>query len=297
MNPTYSPACRSAVGDLLRAGGPLTSYRANPLIGVGPKEGSYAWRLEREIERRFRVRHAVACSSGTAALHVALEAIGVRHGEVIVPAISFSASAAAIVLAGGRPCFVDVDPKDYLASYRDVKNAITKKTRAILPVHLFGNLAETGKLASLGLPVVEDACQAVGCTRAGAFSGTIGMAGAYSFGSCKQVPAGEGGCIVTNSDSLARCARLLINHAENFGVDFVGYNYRMPEQVAAVALHGLWVLKDNTLFATPYRVKKRGPENKPYIETPLHQMPAFKKYAKGPLPIAEDLCKRSLCIR
>ena len=283
---------------LLKAGGSLTAYRANPLIGIGPRQGSWADRLENEIENRFHVHHAVALNSGTAALHCALAALALQPGaEVITSPISFSATAAAVVLAGYVPVFADVDSDTFTLSLKTVKRAITQRTQAILPVHLFGQMAVTDELASLGLPIVEDACQAVGSKRKGIYSGCAGLAGAYSFGGTKQVPAGEGGCLVTNSNAVARSARLLANHAENFNVDSVGYNYRPSEVTCCIAWHGLKALKDNTPFAIPYLVKERGPSDKPYINRPLHKMPAFTKYARGPLPVAERLCERTLCIR
>lgn len=163
-----------------------------------------------------------------------------------------------------------------------------------MPVHLFGNLVDLHHLT--GIPIIEDACQAVGCHESGRYSGTFGLAGAYSFGSYKQVACGEGGAVVTNCGEVAEKVRLYINHAENFS-NFVGYNYRLNEVSSCIALHGLWKLKDNTPFKSPYFVKRRGPDDQPYLDAPLSEMPAFKKYARGPLPVAEDLCKRSLCIQ
>src|SRR5688572_19349339 len=113
MWPQYSKACRSAVDDLLKAGGSLSAYRANPLFPswTGPSKGSWADRFEREIERRFRVKHCVMVNSGTAALHAALASLRLKAGdEVITTPYSFSATVAAIVLAGGVPVFADVDP-------------------------------------------------------------------------------------------------------------------------------------------------------------------------------------------
>ncbi len=292
--PTYSKACREAMDALLAAGGPLTAYRANPRVGPEPREGSYAWRLERELERRFRVKHAVVVNSGTAALHCALFGVGVRGREVVTSPLTFSATAAAVAHAGGVPIFADVDPDTYCLSAKTVKRVITRKTAAILPVHLFGRLAPTGELASLGLPVVEDACQAVGCFDAAGYSGTVGAAGAYSFGSSKQVPAGEAGAVVTNSDAVAWTARLLMNHAENFGVGYVGYNYRPSELVCLVALFGLNELKDGTQFAEPYLVEKRGPEDFPYISKTIDSYLAFDA---GKCPVAKELAERTLCVR
>jgi len=274
-----------------------TAYRANPYHGVEPAEDSYAWKVEREIERRFSVRHAVAVNSGTAALLCALHALGVKPGdEVITSPITFSATAAAIVLAGGRPVFADVDAKSFCITERTVRRVLSRKTRAILPVHLFGRLADTDALSSLGLPVIEDACQAVGCHRRGRYSGSFGLAGAYSFGGRKQVTAGEGGALVTNIDAVARSARLFMNHGENFGGP-VGHNFRPNESTCKEILFGLLNLKDNTPFKRPYLVKKRRPQDKPYIDRPITKLPAFHQYDTTPIPVATKLCEEMLCVR
>lgn len=237
--PSYTKACRAEIDSLLRKGGSLSAYRANPQVGVGPKEGSQAWRLEREIEKKFGVKHAVAVNSGTAALHAALHSVGVHGGEVIVSPYTFSATVSAIVLAGGTPVFADVDPYTFCITPETVKPCITKRTAAIVPVHLFGYFQDVSGFMDFGVPVVEDACQAVGASRAGRFAGTIGTCGAYSFNGGKNVPAGEGGALITNSSEIAEKARRFVNHAENFGSKAVGYNYRMHELVACLARHGL----------------------------------------------------------
>ena len=274
-----------------------TAYRANPYIGPGPKEGSYAWKVEREIERRFRVAHAVVLNSGTAALHCALAALGLRPGdEIITSPITFSATAAAIVLAGGVPRFADVDPRTFCITRRTVKDVLTDRVRGILPVHLFGRMADVDSLASLGLPVLEDACQAVGASTSGRYAGTIGLAGAYSFGGWKQVSAGEGGCLVTQIQAVAQAARLMMNHGENFGGP-VGYNYRPNEATCKEILHGLYNLQDNTPFKRPYLVRHRGPKDLPYLDRPISKLPAFKRYDVTPTPVANRLCERTLCVR
>ncbi len=243
--PHYSKSCRNAVDDLLRAGGSLSAYRANKDFGSGPTEGSYAWRLEREIERKFKIKHAVAVNSGTAALHGGLVSLGLGPGdEVVTSPYTFSATASAILLAGGTPVFADVDPYTFCITKETVKRVLTKKTKAILPVHLFGGLADIGSLASLGLPVVEDACQAVGAHQGGTYSGAFGLWGAYSFNGGKNVPAGEAGALVTNSGKVAEKARWLMNHGENFGQRDVGLNYRPNELTCCVAYHGLLELEE-----------------------------------------------------
>lgn len=243
--PHYSPACRKDVDALLRKGGSLSAYRANPQVGVEPSKGSWAWRVERDIEARFRVKHAVVVNSGTAALHAALASLALRPGdEVVTTPFTFSATLSAILLSGGTPVFADVDPYTFCITKETVKRVVTKKTKAILPVHLFGGLADIPSLRSFGVPVIEDACQAVGARCREGYSGTLGQAGCYSFNGGKNVPAGEAGCLVTNSDDVAIRARLLMNHGENFGQKQVGLNYRPNEVTCCIAWHGLQELEE-----------------------------------------------------
>lgn len=346
--PFFSPACRKEVDAILR-GGRLTAYRANAKVGVGPVKDSQAWRLEREIEKKFGVRHAVATNSGTAALHAALSALDLRGREVITSPFTFSATASAITMAGGVPRFVDVGPASFCITKETVSHAITKKTAAILPVHLFGYFQDLGPLQSLGLPIIEDACQAVGASRGvdgggsvhrrQAYSGTVGLAGAYSFNGSKNLPAGEGGCLVTNSDKIAEKARLLVNHGENFGGATIGHNYRMHEIVACLARHGLreleernqrrvdlaWEVqqqicarrdinppffapREHVYYVYPFTVAKSRPRfisrcskrgltvGAGYINPILSEYPAFRRFKTAPLPVAEELSKRTLCI-
>ena len=344
--PYYSKACRKDVDALLKKGGSLSAYRASSAFPdwKGPAKDSWAWRLEREIEKRFKVKHAVGVHSGTAALHASLHTLGLRGGEVITSPYSFSATPAAVLLAGGTPVFADIDPYTFCITKETVKRVLTKRTRAILPVHLFGGMADMHSLESLGLPVIEDACQAVGARVGGEFSGTIGAAGAYSFNGSKNVPAGEGGALVTNSSRIADQARLLGNHSENFGTKEVGYNYRINEVTACIAWHGVVELEErnrkrrelagvlnqvryldlvrdygmertfddpegsHVFYTYPFyfgnevkrdlfirRMKQRGIDVQAGYTQPLHTLPAFRKYQRGPLPVVEDVHQR-LCL-
>jgi dTDP-4-amino-4,6-dideoxygalactose transaminase len=340
--PSYSPACRRAVEVLLRKGGSLSAYRANPKFPswTGPQEGSYAYKLEREVEKKFKVKHAVAVNSGTAALHASLVSVLRGGGEVVTSPYTFSATASAILLSGYTPVFADVDPYTFCISKETVKRVITRKTKAILPVHLFGGLADVRSLRSFGLPVIEDACQAVGARSGDGYSGTTGLAGAYSFNGGKNVPAGEAGMLVTNSDKVAESARLLMNHGENFHQKQVGLNYRPNELTACVAYHGLLELEErnqrrrdlvkeliihtdarwpalclgttlptHVYYVYPFllrgfdrskfikRMARMGiPVGAGYITPTLDKYKAFRKYARGPLPVVEELSKKTLCI-
>ena len=242
MWPEYSRACINDVAALLRRGGSLSAYRASSAFPdwIGPRKDSEAWRFEREVEKAFKVRHCVAVNSGTAALHGALVALGVGPGdEVVVSPYTFSASASAILLAGAVPRFCDIDPFNFCATPETVRPHINKRTKAIIVVHLFGYFQNLEGFKEFGVPVVEDACQAVGARRGQAWAGTSSVAGALSFNGGKNLPTGEGGAVVTNDAKLARKIQLFVNHQENFGTQTVGVNYRMQEVVACIARHGL----------------------------------------------------------
>lgn len=327
--PNYSPATRKAVNDLLKRGGSLSAYRANKDFGSGPVEGSYAWKLEREIERKLKVKHAVAVNSGTAALHAALGSLDLRGGEVITSPYSFSATVSAILLSGGTPVFADVDPHTFCITKETVKRVVTKRTAAILPVSLFGGMCDVSGLMGFALPVLEDACQAVGARNGLGYSGTAALAGAYSFNGGKNIPAGECGALVSNSDRVAGQARYLANHGENFGQSTVGLNYRPNEVTCCIAYHGLleleernqrrqelaamvsgWkVRRDHVYYVYPLTVKPGTredfiksmgvmgiPVSAGYIQPTLQHYKAFRKYARGPLPVVEELSKKTLCL-
>ena len=349
--PEYTVACRKDVDTLLKKGGSLSAYRASSAFPdwKGPAKDSWAWRLEREIERKFKVKHAVCVNSGTAALHAAVSAINLRKGdEVITTPYTFSATVSAIILGGGVPRFADIDPYSFCITKETVKHAITRRTKAILPVHLFGQITPgLSDLCELGIPVVEDACQSVGARVGSKYSGTIGISGAYSYNGGKQQPAGEGGALVTNSSQVAEEARLLMNHRENFPHQKqVGYNYRINEVTACIAWHGLMELEERNrkrqelalvfgreviahhglkcvdppdAFVRPEshvfytfpllfhnhhhiprslfisRMKRKGYAVQAGYTQPLHTLPAFRKYQRGPLPVVEDVHKR-LCL-
>lgn len=245
--PTYSLQCRRDMAAMLRRGGALSAYRANPDHGTGPAIGSWAWDLEWDVRMKFRMNGAVAVNSGTAALIAALKAIDVRDKEVITTPYTFSATVSAILLAGGIPVFADVDPDSFVITAETVKPLITRRTGAILPVHLFGYFQDMNALLDLGIPIVEDACQAVGASRwltqggkkRRVYAGTVGKAGCYSFQGGKQIPAGEGGMVVSDDPYLARYMRFFVNHGENFDQPFVGENYRPPETTCLLAWHAL----------------------------------------------------------
>lgn len=201
-----------------------------------------------DFARAMDVPYAIPVTSATAGLSLALAAAGVGPGdEVILPAISFSATAMAVLMFNSIPVFVDVDPDTFCIDPAAVARAITPHTKAIMPVHLAGNIATMDALLALAhrhdLRVIEDACQAIGGRWKGRMAGTFGDAGVFSLQQSKNIMTGEGGMIVTRDADIARRARLIANHGElQFDdsattedlANLIGLNFRMPELCAAV---------------------------------------------------------------
>jgi len=198
--------------------------------------------LERELERAIGVSHAVAMSSGTDAILASLMALGIGPGdEVITPTYSFFATAGCIARVGATLKLVDIDPATFNAAPAAVAAAITAKTRAIVPVHLYGQTADMGALLDIagerGIPVIEDACQAIGATHHGRPAGTMGVAGCFSFFPSKNLGAfGDAGLVTTNDAALAHELRLLRNHGAEpkYFHQRIGGNFRLDALQAAV---------------------------------------------------------------
>lgn len=198
--------------------------------------------FERAFAGYCGARFAVGVASGTDALHLALLACAVGPGdEVITPANTFIATALAVSYAGATPVFVDVDERTQTIDVQQVEAKITARTKAILPVHLFGRLADMDAICALGLShgvhVIEDACQAHGARNASGFAGTIGSIGCFSFYPTKNLGAyGDGGMVVTNDPALADRVRSLRNYGQTERYHHVlrGYNSRLDEIQAAV---------------------------------------------------------------
>ena len=199
-----------------------------------------------EFERAFasycRVKHAVALNSGTSALHLALMTAGVQAGdEVITVSMTFVATAAAILYAGAKPVFVDVDPKTWTMDPGAIERAITPRTKAIMPVHLHGRVADMTPILEIsqrhGLVVIEDAAQAHGAEYRGKRAGSLGSIGCFSFYPGKNLGAyGEGGAAVTDDDAMAHKMRILRDWGQEGKYNHVlpGFNYRMDAIQGAV---------------------------------------------------------------
>ncbi len=215
----------------------LAVLRSGQYIG-----GAEVEELEQEFAAYCGVKYAVAVNSGTAALHAALYALGIGPGdEVITVSHTFAATAEAIVATGATPVFVDIDPLTFNMDPAAVRAAISPRTRAILPVHLYGRIAPMREILEIadahGLAVVEDACQAHGARSEGQRAGSFGAIGCFSFYPSKNLgAAGEGGIAVTNSAELAAKMRQLADHGQSRRYEHAvsGYNYRLPALQASV---------------------------------------------------------------
>ena len=201
---------------------------------LGPEVSAF----EQEFAAYCGCEHAVGVANGTDAITIALRAMGVGPGdEVVVPSFTFYASVEAIPATGATPVFCDIDAKTYCATAETVHAALTPRTKAVLPVHLFGNMAPVREIEALGVPVLEDAAQAAGSTSPDGRAGAVGAAGTFSFFPSKNLGCfGDGGMITTSDERIAEEARTLRFHGSRDKVSYqqIGYNSRLDELQAAI---------------------------------------------------------------
>jgi dTDP-3-amino-3,4,6-trideoxy-alpha-D-glucose transaminase len=201
---------------------------------LGPEVSAF----EDEFAAYCGAGHAVGVANGTDAITIALRAMGVRPGdEVVVPSFTFYASAEAIPPTGATPVFCDIDPQTYCVTADTVRAALTPRTKAVIAVHLFGNLAPVEEIEALGVPVLEDAAQAAGSTLDERRPGALGAAATFSFFPSKNLGCfGDGGIVTTSDDAVAEQARTLRFHGSHDKVTYeqVGYNSRLDELQAAI---------------------------------------------------------------
>jgi dTDP-4-amino-4,6-dideoxygalactose transaminase len=270
-------------------------------------DGGTIHRFEAALRGAWGAEHALAVSSGTAALHTALMACGVGAGdEVIVPVLTHAATALAVLHQGARPRFVDVHPETWNLDPQGVAEVITPRTRAVIAVHLCGVPCEMGALGELtrahGLVLIEDAAQSHGSTFDGRPTGLLGDVGCFSFQSTKAITSGEGGAVLTNDGELASRARLAMNlgertsagratvDLEDFGpferLDYtsVGWNYRMGALQAALGLGQL---------ARRERLWARRRENARELWRRLQRVPELRRQG---VPAGADPCPASLSV-
>ncbi|HEX7257737.1 MAG TPA: DegT/DnrJ/EryC1/StrS family aminotransferase [Nitrososphaeraceae archaeon] len=214
----------------------------NALTSASRNGGKRVQEFESSLRTFLNVKHAISVNSGTAALHAALLALDIKaDDEVLLPSFTFVATANSVIASGAKPVFVDINTKDYTIDLHDLKRKISKKSKAIIPVHLYGHpsdLCELNEIANqYSLYIIEDACQSLGSLYKNKQTGTFGTMGCFSMYASKVLTAGEGGAIVTNDDKLADTLKMIRNHGmvEGYDTQMLGLNYRLPELSAAIA--------------------------------------------------------------
>jgi dTDP-4-amino-4,6-dideoxygalactose transaminase len=231
----FIPAVKPLIGDDERAA--VDRILRSGMLAQGSEVASF----EEEFSAIVSKRNCIAVNSGTSGLHLALSAIGIKQGdEVIVPSFTFAATANAVVLTGATPIFVDIDARTFNIDPAAIESAISHRTRAIMPVHLYGQPAAMNEIMKIAirhnLLVVEDAAQAHMASYNGIPVGAFGDAGVFSFYPTKNMTAGEGGMIVTPTGEVARRCRLLRNQGMELRYvnEIVGHNTRMTDIHAAI---------------------------------------------------------------
>lgn len=225
-----------------------------PIMSGWLTSGPKVREFERLFAERHNVKHAVAVTSCTTGLHLALAALDIQPGdEVLVPAFTWVATANAVLYCGGTPVLVDVDPVTFNIDPNDIAHRITDKTKAIIPVHLFGLCADMDaiKAAAPGLAIVEDGACAAGASYKGVPAGALGDMGVFSFHPRKSVTTGEGGMVTTNDDALAEKLQILRNHGASVSeevrhhgpkpyllpaFEVMGFNFRMTDLQGAMGI-------------------------------------------------------------
>ena len=271
--------------------------------------------FDQEAGEYLGVSHAISCASGTDALHLALLAAGIEAGdEVITSAFTFIATAEAIRYIGATPVFVDIQPDSFNIDPERIRDAITERTRAILPVHLFGQPADMSEIMALadefGLLVIEDCAQSFGSRYQDRVTGSIGAVGAFSFFPSKNLGCyGDGGMITTADDAIAARIKMLRNHgsSQQYHHDVIGYNSRLDELQAVILRIKLKHIdeynRQRLQVAQAYNERLSGTRFKvPAIPTdrdypvPLHRQQAFADTAQPDLPVTEETARRCLSL-
>ncbi len=224
----------------------VCSVLRSPNLSLGPKLGEFEQAFAKYIGRK----RAVAVNSGTSGLFLSLSAIGIKPGdEVITTPFTFIASATTIMMCGAKPVFVDIDPVSLNIDYKKIEAAITEKTKAIIPVEIFGNPAGFDKICEIAnkynLPVIEDSCEALGSSLNGKMAGTLGKMSVFAFYPNKQITTGEGGMILTDDDNLADLCVSLRNQGRDtrpcvstgwLNHQRLGYNFRLSDINCALGI-------------------------------------------------------------
>ncbi len=243
MNKDVIPLASPDVGDAEIAA--VVEVLRDQHLSLGPRLPAF----EDAMAQAAGVRQAVAVSSGTAALHLIVHGLGIGEGdEVVTTPFSFVASSNCLLFENARPVFADIDPVTWELDPAAAEAALSPRTRALLPVHVFGRPCPMPDYLAVaqrhGLEVIEDSCEAIGSTIDGKMAGSFGRAGAFAFYPNKQITTGEGGIIVTDDDALAELARSLRNQGRGtdgqwLGHPRLGWNYRIPDILCALGIEQL----------------------------------------------------------
>jgi len=231
-SPDISEKERSIIAEVL----------GTPFLSIGPKVEEF----EKKIAAYVGTRYAVAVNSGTSGLHLCVRALDIKDGdEVITTPFSFIASANCILFERAKPVFVDIEPQTLCIDPSRIEKAITKKTKAILPVHIFGHSCDMDAIRKIAktfkLAIIEDACEALGSEYKGKRVGALGDVATFAFYPNKQITTSEGGMVVTNNERIAKLCRSMRNQGRDEGDAWLshsrlGYNYRMSELPAALGV-------------------------------------------------------------
>lgn len=288
----------------------LAAWRRVYASGVylnGPEVENF----ERELADFVGVRHALGVASGTAALTLALEAVDVRGREVLIPALTFIATAEAVVHAGGIPVFTDVDPETWCMTLATARPHDSKRVAAIVPVDLFGNPAPIPELRALGVPIIEDACQALGASLGGVRCGALGDVAALSFYPSKVLAGfGDGGAVLTDDDRIAESVRLARHHGSADGrrheevghtarldeIQAAGLRVRLEQLPARLAQHqargsGDQRVTEGGVSACHQTVRLGDGPGRRFYSPPVHLQPAMSRFYRGQLPVAERFAR------
>ena len=221
----------------------VTSILKNgALTSAANHGGKHVQAFEKSVSLFIKSKYVIAVNSGTAALQAALYALDIKKGdEVLVPSFTFVATANSVVSTGAKPVFVDILKENYTMDPDDLQKKITKKTKAIMPVHLYGNVAFIDEILEIAkkhnLPIIEDSAQSLGSTYKGKHAGTFSELGCWSMYPAKVMTSGEGGFVATNNKKLHDKLLMIRNHGMVHGYDtkIFGLNLRLPEISAAIA--------------------------------------------------------------
>lgn len=280
-------------------------------------KGKFTKQLETEFAKVLGVKHAHACASGTAAIHVAVAAINPEPGdEIVTTSITDMGALTPIIYQGAIPVFADVDPQTWNVTAATIEPCLSDRTRAIIVTHLFGNPCNMTEIMALAksrnIPVIEDCAQAYGATHNGQPVGTFGTVGCFSLQQGKHITTGEGGLVVSNDDAIARYMYLFINKAWGYGDPnpdhyFLALNYRISELQGAVALAQLAKLESivESRINTANKLTAKL-QNLPGIETPwvdTNNIHTYWKYClrvdgqiipDGPVGLAQKLKQKGI---